>query len=142
MILKCEMCGKEFEQKCNHQHFCSPFCRQKHHIKKQRSIVKEGTPVKCKYCGKEFLSHTNKKFCSPECIRLDKNQKRRKVDAPKVIIPMDDTKELHFGKITVVVSKEGSRYVWKAYNGEKKVLTSVETFESIGMAVKDVHRAF
>ena len=146
--MKCKYCGKEFEQKCNNQVFCSIFCRTKYHIKYQKEFyheqIKNGTILHCKYCGKEFESYKGRKFCSEECVRLDKNLKRKKYPEKKIKkynLPKKE-KVFHFGKIKVLAFKENDKFIWKAYDGNKEILKSVNCFDSLDLAIKDVRSAF
>ena len=66
MIVKCVVCGKEFEAINNGQNrFCSNKCKSKW---RRDSGVDNETRI-CKHCGKEFVAnkYSKTKFCSRKC---------------------------------------------------------------------------
>jgi len=58
--LNCKQCGELFQQKRNHQIFCSSKCRLSYWEAQPTAKV-------CIHCGATFVARKNAVFCSPKC---------------------------------------------------------------------------
>ena len=64
---KCQVCGKIFEAKTNHQKFCSNVCKSKY----RRLLKLDEITNRCEWCGNEFKTnkYSKARFCSRHCAR-------------------------------------------------------------------------
>ena len=82
--MKCEQCGKEFENnyRAPHQRFCSKKCRDNWWWAHREENPKSSPPPDervCVICGKTFYSrHNTQKCCSKPCSA--ENEERRRKD--------------------------------------------------------------
>jgi len=91
-MVKCEICGQEFEKSNNKQKYCSDSCkliakkRQDNHYYESitKPHIQENKPLvtaKCEYCGEEFVKHHgNQIYCSYICAyykKLEQNADSR-----------------------------------------------------------------
>lgn len=101
-IIKCPMCGKEFE-KTNAQKFCSATCRKRYNTEKARK--KYYTSVKifeCGWCGLFFQSGKKEEYCCEECRQKGENRKRSRGRKSKNTLSLE--------AIAVAAHKEGLTY--------------------------------
>lgn len=95
-IIKCGLCGKEYETKDKRSKYCSEPCRKegkKLYVaelsRKRKEETKERIGIRiCPICGKDFEPpHYNNKTCGPECAkerhRLLKNEAIRAMKQEK-----------------------------------------------------------
>lgn len=91
MTKTCPLCGKEFDQTCRAQKYCSKECstvawraQKALWLKNFRAAHKKTRCVKaCEICGKEFVARDSRqKYCSEECAKkaynIRKAQRRRR----------------------------------------------------------------
>ena len=72
-MIKCEICGKEFEPNFYNRKYCSKKCGEEANRRKAASRIKKAPyPTrKCLCCGKEFRPRVkNQRFCNYKCHYL------------------------------------------------------------------------
>ena len=78
--MKCEMCGREIEEK-KRRRYCSEECgyeARKERERRARRKEREGGEKRCPVCGRGFESgYPRQKYCSKKCQIVHNNQRSR-----------------------------------------------------------------
>ena len=134
--MKCEQCGKEFENnyRAPHQRFCSKKCRDAWWWAHRKEKAKPSPPPDertCVVCGKKFYSrHNSKKCCSEACSKENARQRNKEYFYRQFLgeRETDQTKQKcrHCGK-EFIPTRQGQVYCdAKCYDADRRRLKKSE----------------
>ena len=106
-LIKCEICGKEFEPKRKDSKFCSDKCSMIYHNgnAKAKYISKPKLKKICPMCGKEFLTNTIQKYCSAECRIKGRAEYQRQRNKSKTKVTRSYTKKIKSRPMTPALER-------------------------------------
>lgn len=109
----CKQCGKTYNTKHPHSHYCTKRCRNKWYYENNRKPKQIKKIKYCKQCNKEITNPHKILFCSPKCRKIANEKKDLKHAIRESIKKYEGVKDIPVCKICGYMGKMLNQHIVK-----------------------------